>query len=78
MGKPIFYQAKLVEVKDVLKKVYPLHDQITMEERMGDENATCPECGKNVWFLLPTESCVVREGGKAYCECLNCGYQTHL
>jgi Zn ribbon nucleic-acid-binding protein len=79
MGKPKFYQAKLIEVKDVLKEEYPLHhDQITMTERMGSEDALCPECKKNHWFLFPKECVAVREGGKPYVECLNCGYQTHL
>ena len=79
MSKPKFYQAKLVEVKDVIKEEYPLHhEQITMTERMGSEDALCPECGKNHWFLFPKECVAVREGGKSYIECLNCGYQTHL
>ena len=84
MSKPKFYQAKLVEVKgDVLAHAYPNTNMngkitMTMKERMGDENATCPDCGKNKWWLLPKEGAAVREGGKPYIECLECGYQTHL
>jgi len=78
MGKSKFYQAELVEVKDIIKAEYPLHyKEITLEERMG-KDAKCPDCGKNHWWLLPKESVAVSEGGKSYCECLNCGYQTHL
>lgn len=85
MSKPKFFQAVLQEVEgDVLAKVYPENvrkygsPMITMAERMGSEEAKCPECGKNHWMLLPIESSPVREGGKPYIECLNCGYQTHL
>jgi len=48
-----------------------------MPSRMGN-NAQCPECGKNEWLLLAQEQVAVREGGKPYCECLNCGLMTHL
>jgi DNA-directed RNA polymerase subunit M/transcription elongation factor TFIIS len=79
MSKPKFYQAILKPIKgDVLKTVYPHIDNMTMTERMGSEEASCPECGKNKWWLLPKESIAVKEGGKPYIECLNCGYQTHL
>jgi len=80
MGKPKFYQAVLQPIKDIVAHVYPdvRKDEITIAERMGDENATCPECGENHWILSPVESVAVREGGKAYMECMNCGYQTHF
>jgi hypothetical protein len=29
-------------------------------------------------MLLAKEQVAVKEGGKAYCECLNCGMMTHL
>ena len=78
MSKPRFFQAELKEVTDVIKHVYPLyHKEITLEERMG-ENAKCPDCDCNSWILLPKESAAVREGGKAYCNCMECGYLTHL
>lgn len=80
MSKPKFYQAVLTEVKgNVLDHVYPQfkgNNQLTMTERMGNENATCPDCGKNHWMLFAKESVV--HGGKPYIECLNCGYITHL
>ena len=81
MRKPKFYQAELVEIEgNVLDMVYPYlkDDQLTMEERMGSEEAKCPKCSNNEWWLLPGDSCAVREGGKPYIECLNCGLQTHL
>ena len=82
MGKPKFYQAKLVEVKEnVIDHVYPHNkgvNQETLTDRMGSENAICPECGKNKWWLLPVEGAAVREGGKPYIECIECGYNTHL
>ena len=88
MSKPKFYQAKLVEIKgNVLEKVYPYlfnnpnrygKIPMTMTERMGTEEAICPECGKNEWWLLPDKSVTVTQGGKPYIECLHCGYQTHL
>lgn len=79
MGKPKFYQAKLKLIKgNVLKEVYTPTTNLTIKERMGSEEANCPDCGKNEWWLYPIESASVREGGKPYCECMNCGYLTHL
>jgi len=82
MKKPKFYQAVLVEIKgNVLDEVYPHlkgDKQLTMTERMGSEEARCPDCNNNKWWLLPKESVAVEEGGKPYCECLICGYTTHL
>ena len=78
--KPKFYKAVLEEIEgDVLKLVYPeAVSHITMAERMGDSNATCPNCGENEWWLHPETSCMRREGQKPYVECLKCGYITHL
>ena len=82
MAKPKFYQAVLKEVKgNVLDHTYPHlkgKGQLTMTERMGSEEAKCPDCGKNHWWLLPVEGVAVAQGGKPYIECLNCGYTTHL
>jgi len=82
LPKPKFYQAVLVKVEgSVLDKVYPHFkgkNQLTMTERMGSEEAKCPDCSNNEWFLLPDDSVAVREGGKPYIECINCGYHTHL
>ena len=80
LPKPKFYQAVLVKVEgSVLDKVYPFHKgQMTLTERMGSEEAKCPDCSNNEWFLLPNDSVAVREGGKPYIECINCGYHTHL
>lgn len=82
MRKPKFYQAVLKPIKgNVLDHVYP-HlkgaNQLTMTERMGSEEARCSECGNNEWILLADDSCAVREGGKPYMECMNCGTLTHL
>ena len=81
MSKPRFFQAVLKEVKgDILDHVYPHlkgDNQFTIEERMGF-NANCPDCDCNSWILLPKESVAVSEGGKPYCECMNCGLMTHL
>lgn len=83
-NKPKFFQAVLKPIKgNVLEFVYPHINSfgrvtMTMAERMGDEHATCPDCGKNVWWLQPLEGAAVREGGKPYIECMECGYQTHL
>lgn len=80
-NKPKFYEAVLQEVEgDVLKHVYPeaVAKHITIAERMGDNNATCPNCGENKWWVHPKNSSMRREGGKPYVECLNCGYITHL
>ena len=82
MSKPKFYQAVLQEVKgNVLDHVYPHlkgKDQLTMTERMGSDEAKCSDCGENKWILLPVESVAVTQGGKPYCECMNCGLTTHL
>jgi len=81
MRKPKFYRAELIEIEgNVLDEVYPYFkgEQLTMEERMGSEEAKCPSCSNNEWWLLPGDSVAVREGGKPYIECLNCGLHTHL
>ena len=81
MSKPKFYQAEIKEVKgNVLDHVYPhlTDNQLTMSERMVSDEALCPECGGNHWIILANESCAVREGGKPYIECMECGYMTHL
>jgi Zn ribbon nucleic-acid-binding protein len=79
LPKPKFYKSELVEIHNVLGEVYPHQKEPpTMTERMGSEDAKCPECSNNEWWLLPADSVAVREGGKPYIECLNCGYHTHL
>jgi predicted RNA-binding Zn-ribbon protein involved in translation (DUF1610 family) len=75
--KATFYQATLTpltenEVKDIYLKGSEL------SERMEKPDGTCPDCGDNKWWILPVDCIAVREGGKPYIECLNCGYQTHL
>ena len=77
MSKPVFFQAVLTRLDDseVLKQT----NGVSVKERMdGDEEAKCPECGQNRWWLLPMQGAARREGGKPYMECLNCGYSTHL
>jgi hypothetical protein len=86
--KPKFFKTTLTEIKgNVFDEVYPFRnhkrylkaeEQLTMTDRMGSEEAKCPDCSNNEWWLLPADSVSVREGGKPYIECLNCGYQTHL
>lgn len=78
---PKFYKAELKLIKgNVLDEVNPHLPKgtFTMAERMGSDEAKCPECSNNEWWLLPADSVSVREGGKQYIECLNCGYNTHL
>jgi len=70
-----FYKANLILV--VPKKLNKILKGQTLSERM-ENDGICPSCGKNEWWLLPDKCVVVREGGKPYCECLSCGYQTHL
>ena len=82
MSKPKFYQAVLTEIKgNVLDHVYPHlqgDKQLTMTERMGSDEAKCPECGHNHWIILASESAAVSQGGKPYIECMECGYLSHL
>jgi hypothetical protein len=83
MKKPKFYQAVLQEVNgNVLDHVYPrlkgTKDQMTLAERLGNENGECEMCGENEWYLLPKESLIIQESGKPYMECLNCAHVTHL
>jgi len=75
-SKPKFYQAVLKPIKDVIAHVYP-QGGITLDERLPN-NACCDNCGGNEWMLLAQESIAVKQGGKAYCECLGCGSTTHL
>jgi len=80
--KAVFYQPVLKKVKgNVLDIVYPHlqgKNQLTLKERLGDEHGCCYECGGNEWMLLAQESVAVKQGGKQYIECLNCGVTTHL
>ena len=76
VNKPIFYQSVLQEIDD--KKLNEILKGQSLAERMETAEAKCPECGKNKWILLPVEGAAVRTGGKPYCECMECGYQTHL
>ena len=82
MKQPKFYQAVLVPVEgNVLDHVYPHlkgRNQLTLTDRMGSEEAKCPDCGGNSWMLHAKESVAVRDGGKPYMECLGCGMTTHL
>lgn len=83
MCKPKFFQAVLQEVEgDVLDHVYPhfkgTRFQMNLTERMGSEDAKCPECEANSWIILPKESPAVAIGGKPFIECMDCGYSTHL
>ena len=85
----IFYKAILKEVKgNVLNDVYPhlvgTKYMPTLKERLGD--AECINCKDETpnkktetrWMLLADESVAVKQGGKAYIECLDCGAITHL
>lgn len=76
MNKPKFYQAALLKLDDDQVKTITKGQSLT--DRMGSEEAKCPECGHNEWWLLPVESAERREGQKPYCECIFCGYVTHL
>jgi hypothetical protein len=79
--KPKFYKAVLKPIKgNVFDKVYPWlkgDNQLTIAERLGNAEGKC-ECGHNEWMLLADECVAVKEGGKPYIECLNCGMLTHL
>jgi predicted RNA-binding Zn-ribbon protein involved in translation (DUF1610 family) len=79
MDKPKFYKAVLEEipVDKIIEHCYPIHHkEITLEERLGD--CSCYDCGKKEWWLYPKESAAVRDGGKDYIQCINCGFITHL
>ena len=51
LPKPKFFKAELVEIGgNVLDHVYPHlkgKEQLTMSERMGTDEAKCPECSNN-------------------------------
>ena len=74
--KPKFYQAVLQPLGE--KQVMTITKGQSLTDRMGTPEANCPDCGKNEWWLMPKEGAAVRQGGKPYIECLNCGYSTHL
>lgn len=48
----------------------------TEEERGLNEECECG--GKHQWFMFPQWSEAVKEGGKAYCMCINCHQHSHL
>ena len=78
--KPVvveFFVAVLKPVKDVIKHVYPKHHkEITLNDRLG--NGCCEQCGGGKWWLLPKEAVSVKDSGKQWIECLECGFNTHL
>ena len=76
MSKPKFYQAILQPLNEA--EVLKLTKGQSLTDRMGSPEARCPDCGKNEWWILPAMGAAIRIGGKPYCECLNCGYTTHL
>jgi hypothetical protein len=81
MSKPKFYQSILEEIKgNIFEYVYPHLDSnmFTIEERMGNPEGKCEDCGENEWVLSPPETSLVRLGGKPYIECISCGHTTHL
>ena len=73
-----FFQSILVEIPEnkILEHCYgkEIGIKMTVSERIGK----CPDCGCESWILLPKEGAAVREGGKPYCKCMECGYNTHL
>jgi hypothetical protein len=78
-NKPKFFQAVLKEVKgDVLEHVYGKNHKMTIKERLGNDEGSCPECNGNSWIILAEESCARVEGGKPYIECMHCGTSSHL
>jgi hypothetical protein len=83
MGKEVrFFQSVLQEIPSskIMDVVYPNKPKgsVTLEERLPESEWNCPECNCNSWIVLPRESAAVKEGGKPYIECMNCGYSTHL
>jgi len=74
--KPRFYQAELKPLNDT--EVQKITKGQSVADRMGSEAASCPDCGSNHWWIYPAMSAALRIGGKPYCECLNCGYTTHM
>ena len=80
--EPVFFQTELTKVKgNVLDLVYPHlkgSEQLTIEERLGTSEGKCEECGSNTWYLIPKFTPLVRQSGKQYIECMNCGNITHL
>jgi len=75
MSKPVFYQAILTKLDN--DEVLNITKGIPINERTENKDGSCPECGDNHWWLYPMKS-ATRRDGKAYMECLNCGYITHL
>lgn len=75
-----FYKTVLVPIaeSEVLKTVYPewLANQLTLEGRLP--KCECEDCKGTDWIIRPKESVAVKESGKPYIECMNCGYVTHL
>lgn len=72
MTKLNFFKAELRPVDDCELK------HIIRGQEIHERISECPECQGTDWWLLPNQSAAVREGGKPYCECVYCGYQTHL
>lgn len=75
-----FYKSVLTFVpeNEVLNEVYPtrIAKQLTLDERLP--NGLCEMCNGDEWIILSKESSIVKESGKPYIECMNCGSITHL
>lgn len=58
------------------------YEDVAHESRLGGEHCNCGVdkrgFSKGVFDLLPLDSEDVKEGGKAYMRCRNCGCYSHL
>jgi hypothetical protein len=67
-------------------KVYPIAEKPLSEKELKallkgeaiEERVFTCSCGSNDYILLPTESQLVKEGGKKYIICMHCCQTTHL
>lgn len=69
---------KVVFVNLSNEEVMVITKGLPLSERMENPDGECPRCQNTEWALLPDESEAVRDGGKPYIECIDCGYLTHL
>ena len=85
-----FYEANLLELDNdevlrVAERRFPhskkvlqaiQRNEFDLEDRIG--NGECDKCQEKRWLILPISCNFVKEGGKSYIMCMNCGHITHL
>jgi hypothetical protein len=64
-------------VKELIEESGLPFTEEDMKDRLSGKHCECEE-GQSMFVLLPKEHPAVKEGGKRYMLCINCGKASHL